>query len=360
MPPAPRFGLAFGSLVFIRALLDAGATNIPVTIVMFLFFAGVSGVAYLGASFLLKRRPLLTAALTALALLLLITFPSLLKTPLNTMISARIAVRVFFAWMYVWVAFAGFSSIVGMKRKLLALLAVTPLLAFAQLAEDFSPPRANCCLASTAQAFADQLQDWNQLGRYHAANATLQPEPGRVVFYGDSITDSWKLPQSFPGKPYVNRGIGGQTTPQMLVRMLPDVINLKPAVMILLAGTNDIARNTGPATQTMIAQNVQAMTELAQLHGTKVILCSVLPVSDYTARPKTIQRPPADILKLNTWLKEYAAKSGAIYADYFTIFADEKGWLRDGLSGDGLHPNAKGYELMAPIAEAAIQKALGR
>ena len=108
----------------------------------------------------------------------------------------------------------------------------------------------------------------------------------------------------------------------------------------------------------MIAQNVQAIAELAKLHGIKVILCSVLPVSDYTARPKTIQRPPADILKLNVWLKEYAARSGAIYADYYSAFADEKGWLKDGFSGDGLHPNAKGYELMAPIAEAAIQKAL--
>ncbi len=327
MPSAACFGLAFGTLVFAGAVV-------------------------------LKRRPILTAALTALALLLLITLPSLLLAPLNTAITARIGLRVFFAWLYVCVAFAGFSSIVGMKLKLLTLL--TPLALFGQLAEDFAPPRANCCLASSAQTLADQLQDWNQLGRYHADNAKLQPQPGRVVFYGDSITDAWKLPQSFPGKPYVNRGIGGQTTPQMLVRLFPDVINLKPAAMILLAGTNDIARNTGPTTQTMIAQNVQAITELAQLHGIKVILCSVLPVSDYTARPKTTQRPPADVLKLNAWLKEYAAKSGAIYADYHAAFVDEKGWLKDGFSGDGLHPNAKGYELMAPIAEAAIQKALGR
>lgn len=358
MPPATRFGLAFGSLVFIRAFLDAGVANAAVTIVMFLFFAGASGVAYIGASAVLKRRPILTAALTALALLLLITLPSLLLAPPNTRIAARIGVRVFFAWLYVCVAFAGFSSIVGMKLKLLTLL--TPLAMFAQLAEDFAPPRANCCLPSTAQSLADQLQDWNQLGRYHADNSKLQPQSGRVVFYGDSITDGWKLPESFPGKPYVNRGIGGQTTPQMLVRLFPDVINLKPAAMILLAGTNDIARNTGPATQTMISQNVQAITELAQLHGIKVILCSVLPVSDYTARPKTTQRPPADILKLNAWLKEYAAKSGVVYADYYAAFVDEKGWLKDGFSGDGLHPNATGYEIMAPIAEAAIRKALGR
>ena len=247
-----------------------------------------------------------------------------------------------------------------MKMNSFALLALAPLAVFGQAVEEFVPPRANCCLQSAAQTLADQLQDWNQLGRYHADNARLDLQPGRVVFYGDSITDGWKLPLSFPDKPYVNRGIGGQTTPQMLVRLFPDVISLKPAAMILLAGTNDIARNTGPTTQTMIAQNMQAMTELAQLHGIKVILCSVLPISDYTTRPQTGKRPPADILKLNAWLKEYAAKSGAIYVDYYSAFADEKGWLKDGFSGDGLHPNAKGYELMAPIAAAAIQKALGR
>jgi lysophospholipase L1-like esterase len=358
MPAALRFGLAFGSLVFVRVLLDTGSANFAVTIVMFLFFAGVSAVAYLGAALLLKRRPFLAAILTALALLLLITLPSLLTAPLTTMTSARIGVRVFFAWLYVCVVFAGLSSIVGMKMKSLALLALAPLAFSGQLVDEFAPPRANCCLQFSAQALADQLQDWNQLGRYHSDNAKLQPQPGQVVFLGDSITDAWRLPQSFPGKPYINRGIGGQTTPQMLVRMFPDVINLKPAAMILLAGTNDIARNTGPATPTMIAQNVQAITELAQLHGIKVVLCSVLPISDYTTRRQTDKRPPADILKLNAWLKEYAARSGAVYADYYSLFADEKGWLKDGFSGDGLHPNAKGYELMAPVAEAAIQKAL--
>lgn len=356
MTAAPLFGLVFGSLVFVRAFLERGTVNIPVTLVMFLFFAGVSGIAYVGAGMVLKRRPLLTAALTALALLLLITLPGVFSAPLTTIISTRIAVRVFFAWLYVCVAFAGFSSMVGMKLVFLALLA--PLSMFAQLVDDYAPPRAACCLQFSAQALADQLQDWNQLGRYHAANAQLQPEPGRVVFFGDSITDGWKLPQSFPGKPYVNRGIGGQTTPQMLVRLFPDVIALKPAAMILLAGTNDIARNTGPATTTQIGHNIQAITELAQLHGIKVILCSVLPVSDYTARPKTPQRPPADILRLNAWLKEYAAKSGAIYADYYSAFVDEEGFLKDGYSGDGLHPNPKGYELMVPIAGAAIEKAL--
>lgn len=250
-----------------------------------------------------------------------------------------------------------------MKATLLAVLALTPISVLAQLADEFTPPRANCCLPAAAQALADQLQDWNQLGRYHADNKKLQAEPvpaGRVVFLGDSITDARKLAQLFPGKPYINRGISGQTTPQMLVRMFPDVISLKPAALILLAGTNDIARNTGPTTAGMISQNIQAMAELATLHGIKVILCSVLPVSDYTAKPKTPQRPPADILKLNAWLKSYAARTGAIYADYHSAFADEKGWLKDGYSGDGLHPNAKGYELMAPIAAMAIEKALGR
>jgi lysophospholipase L1-like esterase len=272
-----------------------------------------------------------------------------------------------------------------MNMRMLSILTIGLLLggvANAQLADEFNPPRANCCLATTAKSLADQLQDWNQLGRYHQANEELktQPaDPARVVFMGDSITDLWRLEESFPGKPYMNRGIGGQTTPQMLVGMYPDVIDLKPAVMVLLAGTNDIARNTGPMTAQMIQQNIMAMTELAQRHGIKVILCSVLPVSDYpflqqqsgqaAARPvgpgpgaprirMTDGRPPADILKLNRWLNDYASRANAIYVDYFTAVADEKGWLTDAYSGDGLHPNAQGYKVMVPIVAAAIQKAL--
>ena len=205
------------------------------------------------------------------------------------------------------------------------------------------------------------MDDFGELTRYRSANATLKPPaPGenRVVFYGDSITDGWKLDQSFPGKPYVNRGIGGQTTAQMLVRMFPDVIDLKPSAWILLAGTNDIAHNNGPQTFAQITENIQAMTELAQLHGIKVILCAVLPVSDYTRAKQTMRRPPADILRLNTWLKNYAAMVKAVYCDYYTATVDEKGFLKDGFSGDGLHPNAQGYALMAPVAEAAIAKAL--
>jgi lysophospholipase L1-like esterase len=247
------------------------------------------------------------------------------------------------------------------NRLLFAAALIAPALASAQLVEDFNPPRANCCLASAAQNLANQLLDWNQFGRYHADNEKIkaQPaDPGRVVFMGDSITDGWKLAQYFPGKPYVNRGISGQTTPQMLARMFEDVINLRPAAMIVLAGTNDIARNTGPETIEMIEENFQAMTELAQLHGIKVILCALTPVSDYGPRKMTEGRPPAEILRLNAWLKDYAAKSHAIYADYFGALVDDKGMLRDGFSRDGLHPNDKGYELMVPVASAAIQQAL--
>jgi lysophospholipase L1-like esterase len=255
-------------------------------------------------------------------------------------------------------------------------------LGHAQLADEFTPPRANCCLVNNAKSLADQLQDWNQLGRYHRANQELKTQPAdpkRVIFLGDSITDFWKLDEYFSDKPYVNRGISGQTTPQMLVRMYPDVIDLKPAAMVVLAGINDVSRNTGPSTAEMIEQNIMAMTELARAHGIKVILCSLLPVSDYpflkqqsepqTATPgqgrapfprikMTEGHPPADILKLNAWMKDYAARANAIYADYFTAFVDEDGWLKDGYSADGLHPNADGYKIMAPIAAAAIERAL--
>jgi lysophospholipase L1-like esterase len=246
-------------------------------------------------------------------------------------------------------------------KTLLVLSAAALIPLHAQLVENYTPPKAGCCLAATAQSLADQLQDWNQLGRYHADNETLKAAPAdakRVVFYGDSITDGWKLAQYFPDKPYVNRGISGQTTAQMLVRMFPDVIDLKPAAMIILAGTNDVARNNGPSTLQMIAENIQAMTELAQLHNIKVILCALLPVSDYTSRKQTERRPPSDVLKLNAWLREYAAKVNAGYVDYHAALADDRGWLKDGYSGDGLHPNAKGYEVMAPLAAAAIETAV--
>lgn len=243
------------------------------------------------------------------------------------------------------------------------ILILLPCIAAAQLVEDYAPPRAGCCLAGMGQTLVNGLQDWNQLGRYHADNERLKAlpaEPGRVVFMGDSITDGWKLPVYFPGKPYVNRGISGQTTAQMLVRMMEDVINLKPAAMMIFAGTNDIARNNGPQTLAMVEGNIQMMAELAQLHDIKVILCSVTPVSDYGARPMTVGRPPADILRLNAWIKEYAAKTKAVYADFYSVVVDGKGALIEGISRDGLHPNDKGYELMAPVIAAAIEKTLSR
>jgi lysophospholipase L1-like esterase len=272
-----------------------------------------------------------------------------------------------------------------MRQRILPWIIGVQLIAVganAQLVDNFSPPSANCCLAGIARNLADQLQDWNQIGRYHQANQELMKQPAdprRVVFMGDSITDFWRMDEYFAGQPYINRGISGQTTPQMLVRMYPDVIDLKPAAMIVLAGTNDIAHNTGPMTAEMIEENIMAMTELAQHHGIKVILCSLLPVSDYpfmrlqaappAAQPPgrgsqaprarmTAGRPPADILKLNAWMKDYAARVNAIYADYFAALVDEKGWLKDPVSNDGLHPNAEGYKIMAPIAVAAIEKAL--
>jgi lysophospholipase L1-like esterase len=248
--------------------------------------------------------------------------------------------------------------------RLFLFLLVGPLLpvcARAQLVQEFSPPKADCCLQFLAQRLADQLQDWNQLGRYHEDDRRLERQPqekGRVVFLGDSITDGWKLAQYFPGKPYVNRGISGQTTPQMLVRMFPDVIDLQPGALIILAGTNDIARNTGPETAEMIEDNFRAICELAGKHGIKLILGLLLPVSDYTPSKQTARRPPADIRRLNDWLRNYAAVIHAPVADYYSALVDDHGMLREGYSDDGLHPNDRGYAVMAPVAGAAIERAL--
>ncbi len=236
-----------------------------------------------------------------------------------------------------------------------------PFLAQAQFVPEFNPPQAPCCLPHVAMQLADELQDWNQLGRYHQDDLRLEkmpPQPGRVVFLGDSITDRWDLAKYFPGKPYVNRGIGGQTTMQMVVRMHPDVIHLRPEAMVLLAGTNDIARNTGPETQEMVEDNIRAICELAESHKIKIILCLLTPISDYTKAKQTVHRPPEDIVNLNHWIESYAPDVHAQVADYYSALADDKGMLRDGCSDDGLHPNDAGYELLAPVAEAAIEAAL--
>jgi len=214
-----------------------------------------------------------------------------------------------------------------------------------------------------------RLRDWPALGRYREANAKIAPPAKgeqRVVFMGDSITDNWDDPKYggfFPGKPYLDRGISGQTTPQMLIRFRPDVLALKPRVVVILAGTNDLAGNTGPTTLEAIEENLASMAELAWANDIRVVLASLLPVSDYEKRDgravvQTVRRPPAQILALNGWMKSYAAAHGATYLDYHTATADEKGFLKDELSDDGLHPNAKGYEVMAPLAERAIAAAL--
>src|SRR5213082_528609 len=214
-----------------------------------------------------------------------------------------------------------------------------------------------------------RLRDWPALGRYRDANTKVHPPAKgehRVVFMGDSITDSWDDPKYggfFPGQPYIDRGISGQTTPQMLVRFRADVIALHPEAVLILAGTNDLAGNTGPMTLETIEDNLVSMAELAKTNSIKVVLASVLPVSDYEQRDgkpiiRTTQRPPEKIKALNEWMKAYAAKNKLSYLDYYSAMIDEKGFLKDELSEDGLHPNAKGYAVMAPLAEQAIAVAL--
>ena len=211
------------------------------------------------------------------------------------------------------------------------------------------------------EAMQRRLNDWPQLGRYAEANTKLAlPAKGedRVVFMGDSITDGWKLAEFFPGKPYVNRGISGQTTPQMLIRFRPDVIALKPKVVVILAGTNDIASNTGPMTLETIENNYASMADLARANGIRVVFSSVLPIHDYGKVKMSERRSPEKILKLNEWLKSYCAANGHTYLDYFSKMIDDKGMLKAELANDGLHPHAEGYKIMAPMAEAAIKEAL--
>ncbi len=216
--------------------------------------------------------------------------------------------------------------------------------------------------ASRVAVFTD---DYGQLSRYRDANAALAPPKAgekRVVFFGDSITDAWKLAEYFPGKPYVNRGISGQTTWQMLVRFRQDVIALHPRAVVVLAGTNDIAGNTGPMRNEDIVADYADMADLARANGIKMIFSSVLPVHNYTekARDFFAQRSPERIVALNTWLKQYcaAASHGCLYLDYFGALVDDNGFLKKELADDGLHPNDAGYKIMVPLAEKAIAKAL--
>jgi acyl-CoA thioesterase-1 len=255
------------------------------------------------------------------------------------------------------------------SRTFHSLTFVLSVFSLAALAQQPAPPS----IPTTGFAGLDQYRasriatftdDYGQLARYREANAALKPAKAenRVVFFGDSITDSWHLDEYFPEKPYINRGIGGQTTPQMLVRFRQDVIDLRPKVVIILAGTNDIAGNTGPMRIEDIEADFASLADLAHANNITVIYSSILPVHNYTERSKDFfaQRSPQKILLLNNWLRSYCAlaASGCVYLDYFSAMVDDKGLLKKDLADDGLHPNAAGFKIMAPMAEAAIEKAL--
>jgi lysophospholipase L1-like esterase len=263
--------------------------------------------------------------------------------------------------------------------RMKAVLLMMPLLGLALTAQQTSAPAPaaapqvpSCPELATALVNLGRndarLRDWPNLARYREQNRTLAAAgsaEGRVVFMGDSITDAWPQPRYgtfFEGKPYVGRGISGQTTPQMLIRFRPDVVDLKAKVVVILAGTNDIAGNTGPMTDEEIAGNLKSMAEIAKANGIKVVLSSILPVSAYHTAPngipQTQARPMTRIRALNDWMKKYAAAEKHTYLDYFSAMIDAQGLLKSELSGDDLHPNAAGYAVMGPLAEAAIREAL--
>jgi lysophospholipase L1-like esterase len=255
-------------------------------------------------------------------------------------------------------------TILYMKRNLFAMM--FSVLAWSQTPAPTAAPAAvpdeMTRLRTQLERSQNVLKDWPNLARYHNDNATLAPPAAgiaRIVFMGDSITDGWSRKSSkfFEGKPYVNRGISGQTTPQMLIRFRPDVIALKPQVVVTLAGTNDIAGNTGPMTLESIEDNLTSMVELAKVNNIRAVLSSVMPVCDYI-RSQTVQRPPERIIALNAWIKAYAARNNLVYLDYYSAMLDDKQMLRQELTDDGLHPNAAGYAIMEPLAEKAIAASL--
>ncbi len=247
-----------------------------------------------------------------------------------------------------------------------------PVLSVAQAAQPAPAQGPTVTIPTTGFAGLDQYRasriaiytnDYGQLARYRDANAALKPPvagENRVVFFGDSITDIWKLDESFPGKPYINRGIGGQTTSQMLVRFREDVVNLEPKAVIILAGTNDVAGNTGPISNEDIEANLASLAELARAHNIRIVFSSILPVHNYTPKAQDFfaQRPMDRILALNKWLKGYCAENNLVYLDYFDSMVDDKGLLKRDLADDGLHPNKAGFAIMAPLAEKAIETAL--
>lgn len=219
--------------------------------------------------------------------------------------------------------------------------------------------------AKQMAAMQAKLNDWPQLERYRAEDAAL-PAPAagerRVVFYGDSITDAWgRRPDTgsfFPGEPYVNRGISGQTTPQMVVRFQQDVVHLKPAAVVILAGTNDIAGNTGPSTPEMIEDNFESMIAIARANGIRVVVSSILPADHYSWKPDA--RPADEIREMNVRLRAMCAREGVVYLDYYTEMVNAQGGLDPDLAKDGVHPTAKGYAMMSPLAEKAIAAALAK
>lgn len=206
-----------------------------------------------------------------------------------------------------------------------------------------------------------QAQDWANLKRYQEENSKLSTpaqNENRVVFMGNSITEGWKnnRPEFFSSNPYVCRGISGQTTPQMLIRFHQDVVALKPKVVVMLCGINDIAGNTGPSTLEMIEDNITAMTEIARANKIKVVLSSVLPAFAFPWRPEV--EPVDKVIALNKWIKAYAEENKFIYVDYFSAMKDERNGLPKSLAEDGIHPNKAGYAIMEPLVKQAIEKAL--
>jgi lysophospholipase L1-like esterase len=225
------------------------------------------------------------------------------------------------------------------------------------------PPATPIVAPPPLRAAASLIADYGDRARYAAENQQVQPPaPGeeRVVFMGDSITDAWgrgvHVP-FFPAKPYINRGISGQTTAQMLLRFYPDVVALKPKAVVFLAGTNDIGGNLGAETLEYIEDNLAAMADIARANGIRVVMASLTPVCDYH-RPQTAQRPPEKITALNQWIKDYCARNHFVYLDYFSSTVDDKGFFKSEITNDGLHPNEAGYAIMAPLAQAAIDQAL--
>jgi lysophospholipase L1-like esterase len=266
-----------------------------------------------------------------------------------------------------WVIF-GFVIACGQMRGQNAVNQTpAPTAAIPQVTSPAPVPPASTPEEETAKQIASmeaKLEDWPQLGRYRTDNAALAPATEgarRVIFYGDSITDSWgrraDTGEFFPGKPYVNRGISGQTTPQMVVRFRQDVIDLRPAAVVILGGTNDIAGNTGPMTLQMTEDNFRSMIDLAKANGIQVIVASILPVADYPWKTGLVPAPK--IRTLNDWLKGYCVNHSVAYLDYYSAMVGRDGGMKPGISFDGVHPNAQGYAIMAPLAQAAIDKMLG-